>query len=124
MNSILFVSPYRYDGQWVFDDPHVGLHREPFVSGIDTIIDHLVKDIPNAEEGFRMLFSAGPFPGYMARIIRQREEYGGNWYLWPEQGVEGWLCPALFKYFEQAPDNIYVRVEEKVVVMERMKDER
>lgn len=25
--------------------------------------------------------------------------------------MEGWLCPALFKYFEQAPARIFVKAE-------------
>ncbi len=113
MNSIFLLAPYRYEGKWVFDDPHVGLHREPFVFGADTMLDQITSDIPDAQNGFRLLFSAGPFPGYMARITHRREEYGGNWYFWPEMDVEGWLCPALFKYFETAPQSIYVRVEAK-----------
>jgi hypothetical protein len=27
--------------------------------------------------------------------------------------MEGWLCPALFKYFPSAPREIYVKVEPK-----------
>jgi hypothetical protein len=29
--------------------------------------------------------------------------------------MEGWLCPALFKYFEEAPKRIYVQVKAKGV---------
>ena len=25
--------------------------------------------------------------------------------------MEGWLCPALFKYFDQAPERIYAQVK-------------
>jgi hypothetical protein len=25
--------------------------------------------------------------------------------------MEGWLCPALFKYFEAAPKDLYVKAE-------------
>jgi hypothetical protein len=25
--------------------------------------------------------------------------------------MEGWLCPALFKYFEKAPKEIYIKAE-------------
>jgi len=40
-----------------------------------------------------------------------REEYGDNWYFSPEFKMEGWLCPALFKYFDQAPKEIFVKPE-------------
>jgi hypothetical protein len=70
----------NYDETWVFDDDKVGLTREPFVAGIDKIIDRAVKNIPNAEIGFSLLFSASLFPGYEIGLDRQQEEYGGNWY--------------------------------------------
>ena len=34
---------------------------------------------------------------------------GGNWYDSPDLDIEGWLCPALFKYFEVAPERIYAQ---------------
>jgi hypothetical protein len=40
-----------------------------------------------------------------------RSEYGGSWYQWPETNMEGWLCPALFKYFPEPPSTLYVRAE-------------
>ena len=113
MNSLFVIAPYKYHGMWVFDDPQVGLDKEPFVSGADTMIDRITAEIPRAEEGFRMVFSENPFPGYMAKLERRREEFGGTWYEWTDTGMEGWLCPALFKYFEEAPKEIYVRVEPK-----------
>jgi hypothetical protein len=113
MNSLSAIAPYKYEGFWVFDDPAVGLQREPFVSGADEILDILTAEIPDAASGFRLLFSPEPFPGYVARFVWAREEYGGNWYSWPERQKEGWLCPALFKYFESAPQEIYVKVSPK-----------
>ena len=113
MNSILVIHPYKQDGMWVFDDPAVGLVREPFVSGADVIIDRMVEGIPDAQRGVTLLFSSGPFPGYQREFNRQREEYSGNWYASQEFGIEGWLCPALFKYFEHAPDRLFVQVKPK-----------
>ena len=110
-NSIMILSPYRHGGTWVFDDSATGLVREPFVAGIPEMIDHLVKDIPNARDGFRMLFSAQPFPGYMMKVTWQRKDRGGNWYYSEKLDMEGWLCPALFKYFKEAPREIYVKAE-------------
>ncbi len=46
MNSICAIHPYKYEGLWVFDDPHVGLVKEPFVAGADTIIDLMVAIYP------------------------------------------------------------------------------
>jgi hypothetical protein len=110
MNSLFAIAPYKSGGTWVFDDPAVGLRQEPFVSGADRIIDVLTEAVPNAAEGFRLVFSPQPFPGYHARFVWSRAEFGGNWYTWPEKEMEGWLCPALFKYFEAAPKDLYVQV--------------
>ena len=110
-NNIFIIAPYYSMGTWVFDDPSVGLVREPFVSGIPTMIDAFVAEIPNAREGFRLLFSAGPFPGYQEKLTLVREEHGGNWYRSESQDREGWLCPALFKYFDDAPEELYVKPE-------------
>ena len=111
MNSLFVIAPYRYEGMWVFDDPRVGLVREPFVSGIDIMIDRLVAKIPNADKGFRLVFSPTPFPGHEMKLTWRRAEYGGNWYWSDEYQMEGWLCPALFKYFEKAPAELYARAE-------------
>lgn len=95
----------------MFDDVRAGLEREPFVSGADDIIDLLVRDVPGAEAGFRLLFSSTPFPGSTHRVDWLREEHGGHWYYSPDYDIEGWLCPAMFNYFDDAPECIYIKVE-------------
>lgn len=111
MNSLMVIVPYKYEGVWVFDDVTVGLSKEPFIAGIDTLIDKATANIPDAEHGFRAIFSARQFPGANFKLEWRREESGGNWYYSPEIKQEGWLCPALFKYFSAAPAEIYVKVE-------------
>ena len=113
MNTIEVIVPYKYAGMWVFDDPAVGISREPFVAGIDTMIDRLVASIPNAEQGFRLVFSATPFPGHTIKLTWRREEAGGNWYFCPQLGLEGWLFPVLFKYFDKTPLELYGRADAK-----------
>ena len=112
-NSLFVLFPYKYEGAWVFDDATVGLVREPFVFGIDRMIDELTRDIPSAPQGFKLIFSASPFPGHAAKLEWNREECGGNWYHSPTFGYEGWLCPALFKYFAQGPREIYALAQAK-----------
>jgi len=43
-------------------------------------MDVLVKDIPDARQGFRLFFSANPFPGYQKRLTWLRGDMGGNFY--------------------------------------------
>ena len=78
MNAINVIAPYKVHGQWVFDDPRAGLSQEPFVAGVDTWIDRVVADIPNAEQGFTLIFSSSPFPGHQHRLDWRREEGGGT----------------------------------------------
>jgi hypothetical protein len=106
MNAINVIAPYKHLGMWVFDDPRVGL------AGADTMIDRVVCDIPDAANGFVMVFSAMPFPGHQYRLERRRgDDAGGNWYYAEALETEGWLCPALLKYFDDAPKQLYVQVE-------------
>jgi hypothetical protein len=112
MNAINIIVPYKHHGMWVFDDARVGLDKEPFVAGADTLIDHIVADIPDAANGFVLIFSSSAFPGHQHRFKWLRaDEDGGNWYYSDAFGMEGWLCPALFKYFEEAPKQIYVQAK-------------
>jgi len=111
MNAINVISPYKHHGMWVFDDPRVGLAQEPFVAGADTMIGRVVADIPNAEKGFTLIFSASPFPGHQHKLDWQRAEAEGNWYYSKELKMEGWLCPALLLYFKEVPKHLYVQLK-------------
>ena len=119
-NAIFVIKPYRWKGMWVFDDERVGLDKEPFVAGADTMIDTAVhlKGIPNAENGFLMVFSAGPFPDADFDLEWLREEGCGNVYKarfevgGDVQEMAGWLCPALNLYYPDAPKKLCVQVRE------------
>jgi len=117
-NSILTIFPYKHHGQWVFDDARVGLDKEALVCGIPEILEKALVDagIPlrEAEKGCALCFSANPFPDSqvtLARISGDRlnEAMAGNWYE-TQHGMQGWLCPALFRYFDVAPERLYAKV--------------
>jgi hypothetical protein len=110
-NSIFVIKPYKWEGMWVFDDPNVGLVKEPFVGGADTMIDRATAQIQNADRGFIAVFSAGYFPDAQIVLEWAREDGGGNVYRWAEKEMEGWLCPALLKYFEKAPQKLHIQVK-------------
>jgi hypothetical protein len=108
----MVIFPYKVNGIWAFDDEATGLVREPFVDVVNQFIDKMTEEIPGAESGVRLLFSAQPFPGYALSFSRVREEFDGNWYSCNELGgQEGWLCPAMFKYFEVAPSSLFAKAE-------------
>ncbi len=114
MNEINVIEPYRYLEMWVFDDPKVGLSAEPFVGGADTMIDRITAELPDADRGFIMVFSAHSFPGRQFQLQWRRREDNGNVYYSPELDAEGWLCPALLRYFEAPPNEIHVQVKAKL----------
>jgi len=102
MNAIHIITPYKYMDVWVFDDATRGLIREPFV-------DELTKNVKNADTGFILLFSSKSFPEHNAKLVWDGKDMNGNWYLC--NGMRGWLCPALLKFFKKAPKTIYVRIQ-------------
>ena len=115
-NALLRIAPYWHNDTWAFDDAAHGLVAEPFVCGAERIIDRVLVEagIELAEarrRGIRLTFSAGPFPGAHAVARRGRPDLGGTWYRLGEPAMEGWLCPALFHYFAEAPERLYVRAE-------------
>ena len=112
-NALLIIEPYRLAKTWVFDEPRLHLQHEPFVQGIPEMIDRLVKDIPGSDQSVRLIFSQQQFPGAQLQLDWRREQGGGNWYFSEEYQMEGWLCPALFKFFPRAPQHIYVKAEQK-----------
>lgn len=111
-NTISVITPYWLDSKqaWVFDDDKFDLVQEPFISGIPEMIDLLTGNIENAKSGFRLIFSSLPFPDYQHELTFLEEEYGGSWYRL-ENGMKGWLCAALFHYFDRAPTNIFIKIE-------------
>ena len=130
MPTAMTIYPYLLDGAcWVFDDVRTGLKEEAFVLGMTEMISKLVefKLIPNADKGFSMTFAAEPFDHDVELAWLSSEEVAeefnctlnelpgdGNWYRGMVSGEEmvGWLCPALFCYFEEAPRKIYVKADD------------
>jgi hypothetical protein len=122
----LVLQPYRSGNLWVFDDDRIDLVEEPFVDSatriIDAILARLQPPLHDADNGFRLVFSARPFRGEQAELELVRSEAEGNWYRFsletlqrlnlPQQ-MEGWLGPALFHYFHTSPERIHVRAESR-----------
>ena len=112
-NAIMVIVPYRYAGTWVFDDSKAGLVREPFVAGVPEMIDQMVTTIADATNGFRLTFSAQPFPGYQKKLIWVRADTTGNYYRLEGTEKQGWICPAMFHYYRAAPKELYVKADPK-----------
>ena len=113
-NSIFVIMPYQWFGSWVFDDPEKGLMREPFVLGMGEMIDRITTEqgIGNSDDGFRLFFSRS-MPTYTGvyHLKLMAEESGGGWYRNVETRLCGWLCPAMFLYFETLPEELFIYAE-------------
>lgn len=118
-NSIYTIEVYKHQGMWVFDDDRVGLVKEPFVAGADTLIDKLYLDISKGDESFMtvprvtLIFSDKPFPNHKFEVIlletaTLNEGSGGTWYHSKTHDQTLWLCPALNLYYPKSPETIYV----------------
>jgi hypothetical protein len=130
-DALIAIEPYWHEGAWVFDDASRGLEKEPLEGcfeaelreikalarliggGVTKMIDYLVKDVPDAREGFILLLSSQPFSDYQVELSRVAEEDGGFLYRGKNHSAEAWLSPALFKYFETAPESLYVKAESR-----------
>jgi hypothetical protein len=111
-NAIFVIQPWRQNGVWVFDDPARQLRTEPFVMGMNEIINHYASGIEGFTKGVNIFFSPAPFPKAQSKLTRTDEDGGcGTWYRDEATKMEGWLCPALFKYLNPAPDELHFRIE-------------
>ena len=107
MNQINTIYPYKHKGQWVFDDESVGLNKEPFVAGADTMLDMLTD-----KEECVLIFSKDPFPDATHTIKNVGQHpMGGTNYIAKEFNHPLWLCPALLKYFDNPPELIHFKVK-------------
>lgn len=109
-NIVNIIYPYRNSFRtWVFDDEDTGLVAEPFVLGSSEVIDLIVGEETNK---FTLTFSKEILPGFDAKLVKQ-EELGEGWYNLEDSELINWLCPATLFYFEDYPDNIYIKISNK-----------
>ena len=104
-NSIYAIEVYKHKTMWVFDDERVGLAKEPFVAGADTLIDKLAGE----KEKITLIFSTIPFPDHQIVIERKNTNPpAGTDYFCEALHHKLWLCPALNLYYPVSPEKLYV----------------
>jgi hypothetical protein len=110
-----FIVLNSNDGVWNFTDDARGLLREPLVAGIPAIVDkHIARlhlNYTQSRKGLYVVFSDAQFPTATLSLTKVRDEFGGATYRADNDGDEGWLCPALLKFFDTAPDRIWISMD-------------
>ena len=109
-NSIYRVLVRVVDGLWVYDDSKFGVREQPFVFGMDLILERMVEQVEKVEDRLNLVFSSIPFPGSEFSLGFVREETEGFVYCWEEKKLQGWLSPSLRNYFPEPPPKIYLQL--------------
>jgi len=113
-NSIFMLFPKRGFGIWAFDDADRNLRQEPFVGDTNRLIDDMVLEAGgNPIDGLHiaLLFSANPFPDHHCELNLTETKPSGSTYYSEKYNRYPWLCPAFYKYFDAAPEQLYGKVE-------------
>lgn len=113
------IFPY-YDpvvDMWVFDDALHGLFGEPLVEGIDDMLDLIVDQFGYKKRRAAIAFSNSELKNPFAKLslvgpCGKDGRVSGNDYIWEERDMKGWLCPALYNYYGEAPKDIFIKVVE------------
>jgi len=84
-NAMMSITIYKHNGFWSFTDDERGLVHEPFVMGMDEIIDFFIEKYGDKDSATHtILFSGRKFPGsqgYLSKIKHSHEpDHGGAWY--------------------------------------------
>jgi hypothetical protein len=106
-NSVFVLYPRRSTyGIWAFDDETRGLKNEPFVGETNNLIDKMaIESGYDLEDDLQvaLLFAATEFPNYQCDLNLIETSPTGTTYNDKISGLDIWLCPAFYKYYENAP---------------------
>ena len=94
----------------MFDDSKFGVQDQPFVFGLDLILDKMVEGMGESQGRVNVLFSSIPFPGAEHCLEFVREETEGFVYRWEDEKLQGWVSPSLRSYFPDPPSKIYLQL--------------
>ena len=99
-NAEYRVFVHHSHGMWVFSDGHREINSEPFVDGMDVILDHVSGRIPRTVDSVASIWFN------FSDLALQ----GGYYYRLEGTDLRGWICPVALKYFPTHPERIYFMV--------------
>jgi len=103
---------YKQNNTWLFDDPGKAVCNEPFVEGSSEILSELQNQLGLSGNTLTIEFSDAPFEGHQHVLQWKNSRDAGTWNLYysEELQMEGWLCPVLLKYFDDAPKKLFLKI--------------
>ena len=109
----LIFDIYKRDTRWFFDDPSRGIYLEEFVEGVPDLIIELAED-PKVTR-IQLEVSTIPITKANGALHRITEEdtLQSEGVFYSMGSLKGWFCPTFWKYFDKAPDTLWVRVLSK-----------
>ncbi|MEN9259759.1 MAG: hypothetical protein Q6L60_02250, partial [Thermostichus sp. HHBFW_bins_43] len=99
------------NSNWMFNDTSKDLYAEPFVEGSSEIFDCIAEQC-NYKNNMCIEFG-DCLEQWDYKLELIKKENGGAWYYCEDLDMSGWLCPALYKYFDYTPDVIYIQILEQ-----------
>ena len=108
--NVFVIHAYKKGDLWYFTDEDRKIIAEPFLSDASAIINTLADQVDPGAVDCVIEFSGTSFCEETTELSRKSLECGGVWYESKTLNMKGWLCPVFYKYFESAPDKLYVKV--------------
>jgi len=124
------IRPFKQNGRWVFQKDNrtwdmapaqlTDVSLSPIVVGADRMIltGCALKNIPNPENGFLVLFSEEWFPGCDVKMTLKENKYDGWLYDVTSENLQGimpgqgaWLCPYMTMFYAEPPKTIFLKME-------------
>ena len=124
------IRPFKKDGRWVFQKDGktwemapgqlTDATLSPIIVGADRMILNgcALKNIPNPENGFLVLFSEQWFPGCDVKLAFKENKFDGWLYDVESQSLNGvmpgqgaWICPYMKMYYKEPPKTLYLKME-------------
>ena len=114
-NAEYRVFAHHSHGMWVFSDADHEINSEPFVDGMDVILDHVSGRIPRTVDSVASVwFSFSDLALFDADdsyvLVREEPMQGGYYYRLEGTDLRGWICPVALKYFPTHPERIYFMI--------------
>lgn len=101
------IKVYKWDDCWWFDDINKNIIREELVLGTPEFIEQFID-----KNEFNLLFSDSEIIDYDFKFTFNRLEEEGHIYsLYDNDAIEIWLCSVLLNYFENVPNNLFIKCD-------------